>query len=534
MNFFQHRKQRKRLKALVHHARGLRHMREDVLPAADLAGLDAATQAAVQACQGRDAQAMAGADKALGERIDALTPLCSLPAWRENFEVLVVALGVAMAFRAYFYQPFQIPTGSMQPTLYGVSSREQAAPRLCDRPVIKAANWLAAGEWFGRVETHRAGKIAVLWNDDRVPGYTTVVCGKWPGELPPEALHRRESAPSRKLYALGSRLGAGALDRGYDIHFLPNDVAGRHAGIYRAGFVPAAPAQAQVAEKLRLHALRLKAAAGEHADDETRAFALQHAAPVVASVANWSRGGVLDDASLQVTLYAYEACELRRQGRRADPVREQQACQALQRLFAGWSAAASAGSPEIPWFPLLSGCGVERPAGQLLWSGVVTEGDFVFVNRWAWNFRLPRRGEVMVFSTRDIRGLPEGTHYIKRMCGLPGEVLSIHPPELWIDGAAVYEPHAIARIARREKLAAWAPPYAGYRTVGEVDARYARALRTPEDSIQLSADEYFAMGDNTPNSLDGRYWGPVPRRNLLGPATLVYWPFGSRRWGRIE
>src|SRR5207302_5266604 len=43
-------------------------------------------------------------------------------AWRENVEVLLVALTVAMGIRTFFLQPFKIPTGSMQPTLYGVTS----------------------------------------------------------------------------------------------------------------------------------------------------------------------------------------------------------------------------------------------------------------------------------------------------------------------------------------------------------------------------------------------------------------------------
>jgi len=44
---------------------------------------------------------------------------------------------------------------------------------------------------------------------------------------------------------------------------------------------------------------------------------------------------------------------------------------------------------------------------------------------------------------------------------------------------------------------------------------------------------YFAMGDNSANSLDSRYWGPVPEENLVGRGLFVYWPF-NRHWGLIR
>src|SRR5437667_731640 len=66
-------------------------------------------------------------------------------AWRENIEVLLVALAVAMGIRTFFLQPFKIPTGSMQPTLYGVTSDD-----LRNRPNVKRpTGWAAVKEWFG-------------------------------------------------------------------------------------------------------------------------------------------------------------------------------------------------------------------------------------------------------------------------------------------------------------------------------------------------------------------------------------------------
>ena len=49
----------------------------------------------------------------------------------------------------------------------------------------------------------------------------------------------------------------------------------------------------------------------------------------------------------------------------------------------------------------------------------------------------------------------------------------------------------------------------------------------------LGDDEYFMMGDNTNNSEDGRTWGAVKRKNIVGRALFVYWPFGAR-WGLVN
>ena len=80
------------------------------------------------------------------------------------------------------------------------------------------------------------------------------------------------------------------------------------------------------------------------------------------------------------------------------------------------------------------------------------------------------------------------------------------------------------------------PAYAGYRNTGD---RELGRLSNPNSMLGRAGDAvsvgdgYLPMGDNTLNSYDGRYWGPVPRRQMLGPGVFAYWPV-SVRWGRVK
>ena len=69
-------------------------------------------------------------------------------------------------------------------------------------------------------------------------------------------------------------------------------------------------------------------------------------------------------------------------------------------------------------------------------------------------------------------------------------------------------------------------PYRGY-------APGQAFLGAPDRSFVIPPHSYFAMGDNSYNSYDSRYWGPVPEENLVGRGLFVYWPF-NRHWGFIR
>ncbi len=387
MNFFEKRKIRKQLKTLLHHARTLRCSREDIMNDGERAYLNEHFLQTAEAYQKRDGVAMEAAGTELEACLTRLTPPKPMAGWRENFDVLVVAISVAMAFRAYFYQPFKIPTGSMQPTLYGIHCvpRDPSQAGLLDKQPFKFAKWLVTGESFKVVRATERGTVALSSGESSKPGYTPVVVAGVP-------------------------------------HYVPNDAV-------------------------------------QH-DEYRRSTGL--------------KGGVKVGDSVK--------------------------------------------------------------AGDVLWSGVVVSGDFVFVNRWKWNFSHPTRGEVMVFSTSGITALQQGTHYIKRMMGLPNETLQIQAPNLLVNGRAVTEPERVGNISRKEKPWAQSPAYSGFNPSGMNKSMALRGLSISDssDTVTLKGNQYYAMGDNSFNSYDSRFWGPVPERNLLGPATVVYWPFTSPRFGFIR
>ena len=159
-------------------------------------------------------------------------------------------------------------------------------------------------------------------------------------------------------------------------------------------------------------------------------------------------------------------------------------------------------------------------AGDVLARGRVTIGDHVFVNKVRYNFSRPRRGDVIVFSVASLRDprILKSDFYIKRLAGLPGETLRIAERHLVADGRPVESPEPFHRLTHD-------PRYVGYTNVG--------GFGTPWAQHTLRASEFLPLGDNTEHSYDGRYFGPVPLKDLVGPGFFVYWPI-SERWGAVR
>lgn len=165
-------------------------------------------------------------------------------------------------------------------------------------------------------------------------------------------------------------------------------------------------------------------------------------------------------------------------------------------------------------------------------------GDHLFVDRLTYNFRRPTRGEIVVFETKNIQGMPEsqqGQFYIKRLVALGNEEVRIGDDRhLVINGSRLdaSTPHfgGVYSFAPKD-------PPRDSRFSGHVNETVARALNmnnlaplfeTQTNVFTVPENHYMVMGDNTLNSFDSRGWGPFPRENVIGKSWFVYWPIGAQ------
>ena len=340
------------------------------------------------------------------------------PVWRENVEVLLVALAVAMAIRTFILQPFKIPTGSMQPTLFGVTSTPD----------------------FSRIDFSQANRADLL---------------------------------------------------------------------------------AQISEQVRLrNALKFPT--------------------------GWERCRQWFAGNSFIRVAAKNDGELQA----IEPPVHFLVFNLKQTLWIG-------GVPHTLWFPpdygeaplaMRAGLLVRTTSspGRFFHRGdevvkmCVRSGDQLFVDRFTYNFRPPRRGEIIVFATAGTRIENQNEFYVKRLTVLPGEQVRIGDDRhLVINGRRLDRstPHF-------EKVYGFDPaqPPAKSRYSGHVNGTVARkyglypnlAPRFPDARTVYTnqGGACLVMGDNTCDSSDSRTWGPVPANNITGKAFFVYWPLTDRfGWG---
>jgi len=155
------------------------------------------------------------------------------------------------------------------------------------------------------------------------------------------------------------------------------------------------------------------------------------------------------------------------------------------------------------------------------------QNDHVLVNRFAYWFRPPQRGEIVVFKVPPSIFTLEAPIYIKRCVGEPGDTLSFEDITATRGGRLVANGQV---VERPDFFRAWRyrpiidTNSNGFSRQSEIEYRPINTEVFAIDSIHVPANKAYVFGDNTLSSLDSRYWGGVPLENFKGRAFLRVWP----------
>ena len=125
------------------------------------------------------------------------------------------------------------------------------------------------------------------------------------------------------------------------------------------------------------------------------------------------------------------------------------------------------------------------------------DGEFVLVNKLAYKWGTPTRGDIIVFRSTTTADLD----LIKRIMGVPGDKISIRNGQVTINGMTLNEPYISAE-----------PNYTG--------------------DWQVPDGYLFVLGDNRNDSSDSHAWGFLPQKNVIGKAMLIYWP--PPEWAMVD
>ena len=371
----------------------------DLLSPQAIAAVEGAMQRVDEAVRGRlDKKGIQDAMNRLEETANKWLKAHPNAGLRENIEVLLVAIGVAMGIRTFFLQPFKIPTGSMQPTLFGITSTPnfKDAPEppgdLRPSPDFEIPNPIArlANYWFSGVS------------------YTRLVAES-DGSL-------QEAKPPQRflLFNLWQKFRVGAT--WYTVWF-PDDELLQRSGLLSRGGTP---------------------------------------------------------------------------------------------------------NPKV------------FKKGEDIMKIRVFSGDHLFVDRMTYNFRKPTRGEIIVFETRGINGLPQDQFYIKRLVSTGGENVRLgNDRHLVINGTNRLDA-ATPHFENVYSFNPQEPPrdshYSGHLNHQMFPPPRGYAPNFPDENTDyvVPSGRYLVMGDNTMNSWDSRGWGDFDSKNVIGRSFMVYWPFGRQ------
>jgi signal peptidase I len=163
-------------------------------------------------------------------------------------------------------------------------------------------------------------------------------------------------------------------------------------------------------------------------------------------------------------------------------------------------------------------------------------GDHLIVDKLAYappgpisKYLLPyedvKRGDIIVFRHPTLITVD----YVKRVIGLPGDHIKLVNKQVFVNGRPLNEPYTIHLdnfMSYRDNFPAGEPDYIPDPKM--LERAYAMLRNNVVDGeLVVPSGNYFAMGDNRDNSLDSRYWGLVPRDNIMGKPLIIFWSYDA-------
>jgi signal peptidase I len=162
-------------------------------------------------------------------------------------------------------------------------------------------------------------------------------------------------------------------------------------------------------------------------------------------------------------------------------------------------------------------------------------GDHVFVDRisiappshWAGfeHYRTIQHGDIVVFLSPETPGL----YVVKRVIGIPGDKIHLRDGVVYRNGQSLQEPYVIHSQGNNDPYRDNFPAVSASESAVHVASGWPvmAGVMKEGDDITVPPDSYFGMGDNRDVSYDSRYWGFIPRENIIGRPLFVYWSFNT-------